>query len=114
MVACNALGDVIIADGYGCWRWTGVMTAWAWAESKILDALEQVVPEVDTERVGVVGCSRYGKTALAAAIFDERVRFVTHIVSLVLSRVDSSNLRWSCRAARKGSGLGGTTTKAVS
>ncbi|PIL37600.1 hypothetical protein GSI_01294 [Ganoderma sinense ZZ0214-1] len=52
----------------------GVMTAWAWAESKILDALEQVVPEVDTSRVGVVGCSRYGKAALAAAIFDERFK----------------------------------------
>ncbi|EJF62194.1 hypothetical protein DICSQDRAFT_58498 [Dichomitus squalens LYAD-421 SS1] len=52
----------------------GVMTAWAWAESKILDALGEVVPEVDTSRVGVVGCSRYGKTALAAAIFDERVK----------------------------------------
>ena len=54
----------------------GVMTAWAWAEHRILDAVEQVVPEVDTSRVGVVGCSRYGKTALAAAIFDERVRAV--------------------------------------
>ncbi|KAI1795027.1 hypothetical protein LXA43DRAFT_1110356 [Ganoderma leucocontextum] len=52
----------------------GVMTAWAWAESKILDALEQVVPEVDAARAGVVGCSRYGKTALAAAIFDERFK----------------------------------------
>lgn len=51
----------------------GVMTAWAWAEHRILDAIEQVVPEVDAARVGVVGCSRYGKTALAAAIFDERV-----------------------------------------
>ena len=56
------------------------MTAWAWAESKILDALEQVVPEVDTARVGVVGCSRYGKAALAAAIFDERVRFDRAII----------------------------------
>ena len=60
--------------------WAGVMTAWAWAESKILDALEQVVPEVDTSRVGVVGCSRYGKAALAAAIFDERVRFEVEMI----------------------------------
>ena len=51
----------------------GLMAVWAWAEHRILDALEQVVPEVDMSRVGVVGCSRYGKTALAAAIFDERV-----------------------------------------
>ncbi|KAI0694393.1 hypothetical protein C8T65DRAFT_666833 [Cerioporus squamosus] len=59
-------------DLYGD-RDIGVMTAWAWAEHRILDAIEQVVPEIDTSRVGVVGCSRYGKTALAAAIFDPRI-----------------------------------------
>ncbi|KAH9939298.1 uncharacterized protein BXZ73DRAFT_43946 [Epithele typhae] len=51
----------------------GLMGVWAWAEHRILDALELVVPELDFSRVGVVGCSRYGKTALAAAIFDERI-----------------------------------------
>ncbi len=58
------------------------MTAWAWAEHRILDAIEQVVPEVDTSRVGVVGCSRYGKTALAAAIFDERASAMALCVTL--------------------------------
>ncbi|KAI0751179.1 hypothetical protein C8Q80DRAFT_1218008 [Daedaleopsis nitida] len=67
-------------DLYGD-RDIGVMTAWAWAEHRIIDAIEQVVPEVDTSRIGVVGCSRYGKTALAAAIFDERIKLALPLSS---------------------------------
>lgn len=52
----------------------GVLTTWAWGYHRILDALIQVAPEIDAKRVGVTGCSRYGKAALAAGIFDERVR----------------------------------------
>ncbi|TRM59048.1 carbohydrate esterase family 15 protein [Schizophyllum amplum] len=51
----------------------GVLTAWAWGFHKIIDALEVAVPEVDVARVGVAGCSRYGKAALAAGFFDERI-----------------------------------------
>ena len=56
--------------------WVGVLTAWAWGFHRILDAIIQVVPEIDAKRVGVTGCSRWGKAALAAGIFDERVRLV--------------------------------------
>ena len=52
----------------------GVLTAWAWGFSRILDAVIEKVPEFDKERVGAIGCSRDGKSALAAGIFDERVR----------------------------------------
>lgn len=52
----------------------GVLTAWAWGFSRILDAIIEEVPEFDQKRVGVIGCSRDGKSALAAGIFDERVR----------------------------------------
>ncbi len=52
---------------------SGVITAWAWGFHRILDAIELVVPEIDTTRVGATGCSRDGKAALAAGIFDERV-----------------------------------------
>ena len=38
-----------------------------------MDAIEQAVPEIDPKRMGVTGCSRDGKAALAAGIFDERV-----------------------------------------
>ncbi|KAI5115455.1 hypothetical protein M0805_001278 [Coniferiporia weirii] len=51
----------------------GVITAWAWGFHRILDAIIQEVPEFDQKRVGVIGCSRDGKSALAAGIFDERI-----------------------------------------
>ena len=51
----------------------GVLVAWAWGFHRILDALIQVAPEIDATRAGVTGCSRWGKAALAAGIFDERV-----------------------------------------
>ncbi|THH02311.1 hypothetical protein EW145_g6763 [Phellinidium pouzarii] len=51
----------------------GVITAWAWGFNRILDAIIEVVPEFDQKRVGVIGCSRDGKAALAAGIFDERI-----------------------------------------
>ena len=52
----------------------GVLLAWGWGYHRVLDALTQVAPEIDVTRVGTIGCSRYGKAALAAGIFDERVR----------------------------------------
>ncbi|KAL1744900.1 carbohydrate esterase family 15 protein [Schizophyllum fasciatum] len=51
----------------------GVLAAWGWGFSKVLDALAAAVPEVDAARVAVAGCSRYGKAALAAGFFDERI-----------------------------------------
>lgn len=56
---------------------TGVLTAWAWGYHRVLDAIIQVAPELDAKRVGSIGCSRYGKAALAAGIFDERVRMIS-------------------------------------
>ncbi len=51
---------------------TGVLMAWAWGVHRTLDALRSV-PEIDTTRVGVSGYSRYGKAALVAGAFDERI-----------------------------------------
>ncbi|KAF9525769.1 hypothetical protein CPB83DRAFT_908886 [Crepidotus variabilis] len=51
----------------------GVLLAWGWGFHRVLDALIQVAPEVDPKRVGVNGCSRYGKAALAGGIFDDRI-----------------------------------------
>jgi len=52
----------------------GALMAWAWAVSRLIDALEKT-PEanIDTKRIGVTGCSRYGKGALVAGAFDERI-----------------------------------------
>jgi hypothetical protein len=52
---------------------TGVLTAWAWGFHRVLDALILTAPEINSAKVGVTGCSRLGKAALAAGLFDTRI-----------------------------------------
>jgi len=49
----------------------GVLRAWAWGDSKLLDYLE-TDPDVDSRKVGVMGHSRGGKAALVAQVDDPR------------------------------------------
>jgi hypothetical protein len=49
----------------------GVLRAWAWGDSKLLDYL-QTDPDVDGKKVGVMGHSRGGKAALVAQVDDPR------------------------------------------
>ena len=49
----------------------GVLRAWAWGDSRILDYLE-TDPDVDAKKVGVMGHSRGGKAALVAMVDDPR------------------------------------------
>jgi Cellulose binding domain len=51
---------------------TGVLMAWAWGVHRTLDALN-AVPQIDTTKVGVSGYSRYGKAAVVAGAFDQRI-----------------------------------------
>ncbi|KAI1167112.1 hypothetical protein F5B18DRAFT_648129 [Nemania serpens] len=51
----------------------GALAAWAWGFHRTLDALNATVPEIDSKRVGVTGCSRLGKGALAAGLLDKRI-----------------------------------------
>jgi len=61
--------SLALADSY----WAGVLTAWAWGFHRVLDGIEQKVPEIDAKKSGVTGCSRLGKAALAAGLFDKRI-----------------------------------------
>jgi hypothetical protein len=49
----------------------GVLRAWAWGASRVLDYLE-TDSSVDAKRVGIEGHSRYGKAALIAMAYDPR------------------------------------------
>lgn len=52
-------------------RW-GAVAAWGWAFSRMVDALEDD-PRIDADAIVVWGHSRYGKSALVAAAFDDRI-----------------------------------------
>ena len=54
----------------------GAYSGWAWGLSRLIDGLQQLGPDVtkiDTEHIGVTGCSYAGKMALFCGAFDERV-----------------------------------------
>jgi len=48
------------------------LARWGWAASRAVDYLE-TLPEVDKNKIGLMGHSRNGKQALVAAAFDERI-----------------------------------------
>lgn len=65
-----------LSQGYGDdkTRW-GAVAAWGWLFSRAIDALEGD-PRMDRERFVTWGHSRYGKAALVAAAWDDRVAAV--------------------------------------
>jgi glucuronyl esterase-like protein len=61
-------------DIYGGDHSAGLLMAWAWGASRVLDVLQGSGGNViDPERVGVTGCSRNGKGAFTVGVFDERI-----------------------------------------
>ena len=56
----------------------GVLRAWAWGASRLLDYLE-TDPNVDARKVAIHGHSRYGKASLVAMAYDPR--FATGFIS---------------------------------
>ena len=67
-------GQGIFYELYGSDHSAGALMAWAWGVSRILDALI-ATPQagIDPERIAVTGCSRFGKGALVAGAFDQRI-----------------------------------------
>lgn len=59
---------------YGGNHSAGLLMAWAWGASRIIDVLQKSGGEIiDAERLGVTGCSRNGKGAFTIGVFDERI-----------------------------------------
>lgn len=54
-------------------RDVGTLLSRAWGFHRVLDGLTIAAPDIDNKRVGVAGCSRLGKAALAAGLFDQRI-----------------------------------------
>jgi len=50
----------------------GILAGWAWGVSRVADYLE-TDPAIDRTKLIVTGASRYGKSAMVAAAFDERL-----------------------------------------
>ena len=58
----------LFGDNIDC----GGLMAWAWGFHRVIDAIE-TVDKIDPKKVVVTGHSRYGKAALLAGAFDERI-----------------------------------------
>lgn len=61
-------------DIYGSDHTASAMMAWSWGVSRLIDVLQKSNNTlINTNRLGVTGCSRNGKGALVAGAFDERI-----------------------------------------
>lgn len=73
----NLSSYVIGLKNHGNWRSptdAGALVEWAWGISRFLDYLEASNdPDVDGDKIGVEGHSRYGKATMVAAAYDDRI-----------------------------------------
>ncbi|HTV23711.1 MAG TPA: PE PGRS family protein [Polyangiaceae bacterium] len=61
-------------DIYGAQSTTGLLLAWSWGVSRILDVIEQSGGNIlKADATAVAGCSRFGKAAITVGAFDERI-----------------------------------------
>ncbi|WP_328816001.1 fibronectin type III domain-containing protein [Nonomuraea cypriaca] len=67
---------------YGSSSSTGVLVAWAWGVSRIIDVIEQSGGNIlKADATGVTGCSRFGKGAFVTGAFDQRITLTMPIES---------------------------------
>ncbi|WP_440067019.1 fibronectin type III domain-containing protein [Streptosporangium sp. OZ121] len=67
---------------YGSSSSTGLLMAWAWGVSRIIDVIEQSNGNVlKADATGVTGCSRFGKGAFVVGAFDQRIALTMPIES---------------------------------
>jgi hypothetical protein len=68
-------GKGLFYDMFGSNHSASATMAWAWATSRLIDALEKTpAANIDPTRLGVTGCSRNGKGALITGALDERIK----------------------------------------
>jgi hypothetical protein len=69
-------------DIYGSNSSTGLLLAWAWGVSRIIDVIAQSDGSVlKASAIGVTGCSRFGKGAFVIGVFDQRIALTMPIES---------------------------------
>ncbi|WP_250031697.1 glucuronyl esterase domain-containing protein [Paractinoplanes maris] len=67
---------------YGATSPTGLLMAWSWGVSRIIDVLEQAGGSIlRADATGVTGCSRFGKGAFVIGAFDQRIALTMPIES---------------------------------
>jgi len=67
---------------YGSTNSTGILAAWAWGASRIIDVIESSGGNIlRADAVGVTGCSRFGKGAFAVGALDQRIALTMPIES---------------------------------
>ena len=67
---------------YGSNSTTGLLVAWAWGVSRIIDVIEQSDGSIlKADAIGVTGCSRFGKGAFTVGVFDQRIALTMPIES---------------------------------
>jgi hypothetical protein len=67
---------------YGATSATGLLAAWGWGVSRIIDVIEQSGGNIlKADAVGVTGCSRFGKGAFVVGVFDQRIALTMPIES---------------------------------
>jgi hypothetical protein len=67
---------------YGSSSSTGLLMAWAWGVSRIIDVIERSGGSIlRADGVGVTGCSRFGKGAFVTGVFDQRIALTMPIES---------------------------------
>lgn len=63
------------ADGVRKPNTWGAIASWAWAASRLMDAIEEI-PEIDSSKAAIVGHSRTGKASLWCGASDPRFKLV--------------------------------------
>ncbi|MEU7866226.1 cellulose binding domain-containing protein [Dactylosporangium sp. NPDC049140] len=67
---------------YGANSSTGLLMAWAWGVSRLIDVIEQSGGSIlRGDATGVTGCSRFGKGAFVIGAFDQRIQLTMPIES---------------------------------